>query len=1627
MQAKPSGLEGCLDPMGSAVPGREMSTTDHDPDLPFPRMAGTPLAPGSTPLGQPARRGRFRHRLAAIALLALALRLHGQGWDQWHQFHPDERRIAEAVATISFSPLQLDPRFYAYGSFPLYVTRVVVAVVQLGFPHLGTYDLALRVGRGLSALWGVATVVLLGVLGRRLFGERVALLAAALLALAVTHLQNSHFATNDIPLAFLVLATLTLLLRAVEQPAPRRWAAVGAVAGLAVATKVSALPLALPVGMGMVLAALRTGSFAAVWGAAAAGGGAAAAAFLLAEPYALLSWPRFSADVLEQSRMVRQAGLYPYTHQYTGAPRLLYEVRELVLWGMGPLAGVAGLAGLVQRLRRRTPAPEWLLLAWAVPFLLINASFEIKYPRYLLPLVPLLCLWGARWLDELGRQGRARRWLARAVVAGTALYALMFSAIYTREHTVRQASRWFYQHVPTGSRVVIQEWDEGFPFHLPGHTPEKYRVVQLPLYEHDSPAKVRRLAGELAAADVVVLQTRRLVGSITRAEATFPVTARFFRLLYAGDLGFKLERAFTSRPRLGGLELPSELADESFSVYDHPKVVIFRKVQPLSAAELEELILTAVPSLPLSRDDLLLADGPPGENAPLLPRWFFTSSLSATAAFATLLYLLGSLAWRVVGRPWGGAPGLWALAKVLGPLGFSIIAWLGVSLGWMRFTRADLVTLLAVLAGLVWVSCRRPPPVPRREYLLTEAVSWGAFFLFLLIRAGNPEVFWGEKPMDFAILNALDRTTSLPPPEPWFAGSPLHYTYFGHYLVASWSKTLGIAPALAFNLGIAAVAFFLAAAAMAAALTLTARLASGVVAAGLVLLAGNLAGPVEAISRRTINFDYFWATSRVFVPAINEYPFWSLVFADLHAHLLAAPLLLTLVAVLVRLTRPAPGRPTSAAVVSLLLAAAATGGAVMITNGWSLPTVAALTVGFAGLGWWQRGCPGGVWALGWLGGLPALTLGGGYLLFSPFWSAFVAPPRLLGWERGPFAPLTGYLLVTGVFLALLWPALASRPLRQGEGFVWVPWRAAGALLLLGGGGALVGELALRATGREGSLPVALPLAVAVSLAALGLALRRDTPPGVAGGALLVALAFAMTAACELVFIWDRMNTVFKYYFEGWLLLGVGCTAVLIHFSPATRGCGGQAWRGAVALVALASAFTAVTGVWGRLVQRHTSGPRWTLDGMAYLAVTNPDEGAAFAFFHRLVPGLPTVVEAHGPSYQQYGRVSMNTGLPTVVGWDYHLMQRSQKSGEIAARARAVEIIYTSPDRTWVEAMLAAQRAAFVFLGKAERERYGPRAGAAFAAWPDLLRPVFARGSVTIFAVRGQGVLPPTGARAQAAPAPPPPVPALPAAAPLEQLSQPRGVAVDERGAVYVCDFGNNRIVKVDFHLRTLLGWGREGGGSGELRQPCGVAVGPDGGVYVADTWNHRVQVFSPDGELRAGWSGEFFGPRGVAVAADGRVYVADTGNGRIVRFTPDGRLELAWGGRGQRPGEMINPVGVAVDRDGRVWVADNGNARLQVFDPEGTFLAEAPLPGLRDAAFSEPYVAALPGGGAAVTVPLMGEIRLFGPDLTVRGTIALPRRDPPVRPTGLALLPDGRTLVVADLESGLLAVPLPQP
>ena len=256
-------------------------------------------------------------------------------------------------------------------------------------------------------------------------------------------------------------------------------------------------------------------------------------------------------------------------------------------------------------------------------------------------------------------------------------------------------------------------------------------------------------------------------------------------------------------------------------------------------------------------------------------------------------------------------------------------------------------------------------------------------------------------------------------------------------------------------------------------------------------------------------------------------------------------------------------------------------------------------------------------------------------------------------------------------------------------------------------------------------------------------------------------------------------------------------------------------------------------------------------------------------------------------------------------------------------------------------------------------------------------------------------------------------------APFSGLKGPRDAALDEKGRLWVADFGHNTIQIFDAAGGILGGWGSRGSAEYGLKDPCGISVRGDD-VYVADTWNGRVERFSTSGELKGKAPTDFYGPRGVAAGPDGKVWISDTGNKRVVACSRDLSNPKEFGKSG-KPGEDFgSPIGIAVGPGGSVYVADPGHKKIQVLDSEGRFKAAWTLKAWEPS--SEAYLevdsdgtvyATDPSAHAVLQIDRKGnETRRWTEDSAGQKFH---------RPTGIALDSKKRLLYVVNTDSGVIS------
>ncbi|MDX1524518.1 MAG: hypothetical protein R3264_23005, partial [Anaerolineae bacterium] len=185
--------------------------------------------------------------------------------------------------------------------------------------------------------------------------------------------------------------------------------------------------------------------------------------------------------------------------------------------------------------------------------------------------------------------------LALLVVASTAIWSLAFvNGVYGTEHPWVTFARWTYDNVPDGSCIAWEHWDDRMPTDIPepGGNPgfHNYHQPQLPMYDDDTRQKYELLRDTLMDCDYVVLATNRLSRTIPRLPERYPMSTRYYEALFSGALGFEPVYSVETPPRLASVVIDDQPADESFTVYDHPKPILFKKTRQLTESEWDAVL-----------------------------------------------------------------------------------------------------------------------------------------------------------------------------------------------------------------------------------------------------------------------------------------------------------------------------------------------------------------------------------------------------------------------------------------------------------------------------------------------------------------------------------------------------------------------------------------------------------------------------------------------------------------------------------------------------------------------------------------------------------------------------------------------------------------------------------------------------------------------------------------------------------------------------------------------------------------------------------------------------------------------------------------------------------------------------
>ncbi len=660
----------------------------------------------------------------------------------------------------------------------------------------------------------------------------------------------------------------------------------------------------------------------------------------------------------------------------------------------------------------------------------------------------------------------------------------------------------------------------------------------------------------------------------------------------------------------------------------------------------------------------------------------------------------------------------WMFSKIVAIVVTGFLTWFLTAVKLLKFTTSACVGV-SLACGLLFLLLGKAQykkgieclPINHLELVYWEEVLFLAFFLLWTYLAGfHPAAYGTEKFMDYGFMEAMMRSTTLPAVDLWYSEGTINYYYGGQYFAVFLTKLTGTKVELTYNLMrtfVAGLAFVLPyslvyqmakdrmgkKAAGAVGWKKAVPQISGILAGLSVSIAGNMHyvyyGQIRPWLQKLTGQepDSYWfpdATRYIgFNPdvedkTIHEFPCYSFVLGDLHAHVVNIMFVLLLLGLLyawVKMVRKRTydtGEPGTKEfwekhlLMPQILFAAVLLGMFRWTNYWDFVIYFVVTGGvvlFTNIVLMKGQ---GKWVIGVTAAQAAEVLAIGTIVILPF---------TLNFET----------MVQGVAVA------------QNHS---LPHQ----LLILWG------------------LPVILTVIFVISLLAEKLGGVKNKTIYKFMKSLKLPDLFAMVMGLcaiglvlipELVYVRDiyengnaRANTMFKLTYQAYIMFGMTMAYIIFRMLVISYRKFLKAAAG-IALVCLIWTF----GYFGNSVDSwfgEVKDPSkyQGLNATAFLETDFLEDAAGIRWLKKNIKGSPVVLEANGDSYTQYERVSAMTGLPTVLGWYVHEWLWRNDVADLNTKSGDIELIYTSKDEKQVKELLEKYNISYIFTGACEREKYG---------------------------------------------------------------------------------------------------------------------------------------------------------------------------------------------------------------------------------------------------------------------------------------------------------------------------------
>jgi len=490
-----------------------------------------------------------------LIILTIFTRFVGISWGNGFFFHPDENNMARSISDMRGD---LNPHFFAYGQFPLYLSYFLINYLKL--PQ--TFSVAVYSLRFFSALFSCLSILVFYRISLVFFKKKQTYLFILFLIFSPGLIQISKYGTTESLLVLVFASLIYLSIRFYQLKKTIYLFLSSIITAIGIATKISSLIFITPVLISLFFSQLKTNKFILYL-----------AFFLLLSfiftlffsPYNLINWSDFKSTSIYETGVALGTIKVFYTRQFENTPAYLFHFTKIFPYVLGLPVYILFFITLLKKTPSQFKSRKIEFLIVFLPCLIYFTYFGgifAKWTRFVSPIFFVFPFITTFFLINIKNQFFKKTLVILSIIPG-----FLFLSIYFQKDIRIRASEWINQNINSTATIFSEA---GNVINIPLNS--TLNIINFDFYSLDSDSNLQQqLPDHIFNSDYILVPSRRIFKN--QANSNFPNSYRYYQALANGSLGFSQIQNFSVFPYFLG----QENAEETFTVFDHPTIRLYQK------------------------------------------------------------------------------------------------------------------------------------------------------------------------------------------------------------------------------------------------------------------------------------------------------------------------------------------------------------------------------------------------------------------------------------------------------------------------------------------------------------------------------------------------------------------------------------------------------------------------------------------------------------------------------------------------------------------------------------------------------------------------------------------------------------------------------------------------------------------------------------------------------------------------------------------------------------------------------------------------------------------------------------------------------------------------------------------